>query len=627
MQIPRLKRLVLSIKLLSRSRLCWRITLAVFFAIFAVEAAILIPSYQNYERDLLARLNEVGRTAMSTALALHSNSNAKDMLLLGVGLTRISNVRGGAIYFGKGAPPRIFGEMPDLTPAAVRAGGAKQGYASDRARYEALWQPAETGFPFVVVGRMDSSVIHGELVAFLWRIGGLTLLITSFVCLVTMLILGRYLLLPLLKIRENLDQALTDPSNADRFVLSKTGRDELGEMVSSLNQMLERVAKTYREELATMLSMVDRSAEGMLVYDDAGHIVYANPGCVALCGFDSFDELQASTGPRFQFADQSRRDHLVDLLSRGPFSGEVRVIGKNDVVVSCMLSGARLEDGDGNPFRYFATMTDISELREVYDNLEQQNMELAASNRSKSQFLANMSHELRTPLNAIIGFSDIMNSEVAGPLNNPQYKEFCQHIHESGVHLLDLINDILDLSKIEAGKFVLEENVVEPDQIIESSLRLVHGRAELHSISLKIDSDEDVPRFLADQRKIKQVLINLLSNAVKFTPDGGTVFVGAKIVSGGDLAIIVRDTGVGISAEDLQKVMEPFVQGDGSLTRNHDGTGLGLPLTKAIVEMHQGVLEMESEFGVGTTVTARFPRERLIIDSPARARDAVASLA
>jgi len=131
-----------------------------------------------------------------------------------------------------------------------------------------------------------------------------------------------------------------------------------------------------------------------------------------------------------------------------------------------------------------------------------------------------MSHELRTPLNAIIGFSDIMNSEVAGPLNNPQYKEFCQHIHESGAHLLELINDILDLSKIEAGKFELEENVVEPDQIIESSLRLVHGRAELHAISLEIDSDEDLPRFLADQRKIKQVLINLLSNAVKFTPDG-----------------------------------------------------------------------------------------------------------
>ena len=297
--------------------------------------------------------------------------------------------------------------------------------------------------------------------------------------------------------------------------------------------------------------------------------------------------MKKSDGLRFQFADQSRRDHLIDLLLNGPFKGEVRVIGNNDVVVPCMLSGSRLEDSDGRAFRYFATMTDISELRDVHDNLERQNMELAASNRANSQFLANMSHELRTPLNAIIGFSEIMHSEIAGPLNNPQYKEFCNHIHESGAHLLELINDILDLSKIEAGKLELEENIIEPEQIIESSLRLVHGRAENHAI-------------------------NLLSNAAKFTPDGGEVVVGAKIVSGGDLAIIVRDPGVGISEQDLPRIMAPFAQADGSFNRHHDGTGLGLPLTKAIVETHQGVLEIESEVGVGTIVTARFPRERLI---------------
>lgn len=619
MAVSRSKRFVRSFKLLSRSRLCWRITLAIFFAIFAVEAVILVPSYQNYERDLLARLDETGRTAMSAALILHGGNNEQDVMRMGPGLTGVSKVRGGAIYFVDGAPPRIFGETPQLTLNKVQAGEARQGYVTDGARYEALWLPAETGFPFVVVGRMDSSAVHGQLVAFLWRIGGLVLLISSFVCMVTMIILGRYLLIPLLEIRNNLDQALADPSKADLFVLAPAGSDEMGEMISKLNQMLERVAKTYREELATMLSMVDRSAEGMLVYDAVGTIMYANQGCLTLCGFDSLEELKASDSPRFQFADQARRDHLIELLSKGPFNGEVRVIGKNDVVVPCMLSGARLEDGDGRPFRYFATMTDISELREVHDNLEQQNMELAASNRAKSQFLANMSHELRTPLNAIIGFSEIMHNEIAGPLNNPQYKEFCHHIHESGNHLLELINDILDLSKIEAGKFELEENVIEPSQIIESSLRLVHGRAEIHAISLHVENEENLPRFLGDQRKIKQVLINLLSNAVKFTPDGGEVFVGAKIVSGGDLAIVVRDTGVGISEQDLPKVMAPFVQADGSLSRSHDGTGLGLPLTKSIIEMHQGVLDIESEVGVGTTVTARFPRERLIVDQPAGA--------
>jgi PAS domain S-box-containing protein len=612
MPLSRLKPLIQPFRLLSQCRLCWRITLAVFLAIFAVEAAILIPSYQNYERDLLARLNEVGRGVMLTALVMRGNNNERDLLITGTGLTGISNIRGGAIYFSDGAAPRVFGEAPQLTLERVRAGAASQGYAARRTRYEAMWSPAETGFPFTVVGRMDSTSIRGELIAFLWRIGGLILLISSFVCVVTMLILGRYLLLPLLKIRDNLAQALGDPSRADQFVLTETGNDELGEVVSKLNQMLERVSKTYREELATMLSMVDRSAEGMLVYDSAGRIVYANQGCVALFGFDDIDDLRASEGPRFQIPGRPARLHLIDLLSDGPFSGEVRLFGKDDSAVPCMLSGGRLEDGEGRPFRYFATMTDISELREVHDNLEQQNMELAASNRAKSQFLANMSHELRTPLNAIIGFSEIMHGEIAGPLDNPQYKEFCHHIHESGTHLLELINDILDLSKIEAGKFELEEEDFDPERIIQASLRLLHGRAALHAIELEIDCDDDLPWLRADQRKVKQVLINLLSNAVKFTPDGGKVVVGAKIVSGGDLAIVVRDTGVGINEHDLPRIFAPFVQVDGSLSRRHDGTGLGLPLTKAIVEMHQGVLDIESEIGVGTTVTARFPRERLV---------------
>ncbi|MEE2970355.1 MAG: histidine kinase dimerization/phospho-acceptor domain-containing protein [Pseudomonadota bacterium] len=447
MSLPRPNRLIRSIKLLSRSRLCWRITLVVFMAIFAVEAAILIPSYQNFERDLLARINDVGRNAMSAALVLHGNKSERDMSIIGSGLVRISNIRGGAIYFTDGAPPRIFGEAPRLTFDKVIGGDPRQRYAANGARYEAFWPPAETGFPFAVVGRMDSTAIHGELVAYLWRVGGLVLLVSSFVCLVTMLILGRYLLLPVLAMRDNLDQALEDPSKADQFVMTRTGGDELGQMISRLNQMLERVSKTYREDLATMLSMVDGSAEGMLVYDASGNVVYANQGCMALCGYDGLDDLKKSDGLRFQFADQSRRDHLIDLLSNGPFKGEVRVIGNNDVVVPCMLSGSRLEDGDGRAFRYFATMTDIFELRDVHDNLERQNMELAASNRANSQFLANMSHELRTPLNAIIGFSEIMHSEIAGPLNNPQYKEFCNHIHESGAHLLELINDILDLSK------------------------------------------------------------------------------------------------------------------------------------------------------------------------------------
>ncbi len=243
------------------------------------------------------------------------------------------------------------------------------------------------------------------------------------------------------------------------------------------------------------------------------------------------------------------------------------------------------------------------------------NLELAAASRAKSEFLANMSHELRTPLNAIIGFSELMLAAGSG-IAGEKYEEYLNLIHGSGRHLLDIINDVLDLAKVEAGKMSLSEESVDLGQITASCLRLVSSNTEEERIDLRSEIPDNLPPLKGDRRKIKQILINLLSNAVKFTPVGGQIRVTARINENGELALAVSDTGEGIPPESLNDVLSPFRQADSGLNRRFDGIGLGLPLSKAMAELHGGTLELESEVGAGTTVTVTFPAERLETAAP-----------
>ncbi len=243
------------------------------------------------------------------------------------------------------------------------------------------------------------------------------------------------------------------------------------------------------------------------------------------------------------------------------------------------------------------------------------NLELAAASRAKSEFLANMSHELRTPLNAIIGFSELMLAAGSG-IAGEKYEEYLNLIHGSGRHLLDIINDVLDLAKVEAGKMSLSEESVDLGQITASCLRLVSSNTEDERIDLRSEIPDNLPPLKGDRRKIKQILINLLSNAVKFTPVGGQIRVTARINENGEPALAVSDTGEGIPPESLNEVLSPFRQADSGLNRRFDGIGLGLPLSKAMAELHGGTLELESEVGVGTTVTVTFPAERLETAAP-----------
>jgi signal transduction histidine kinase len=226
------------------------------------------------------------------------------------------------------------------------------------------------------------------------------------------------------------------------------------------------------------------------------------------------------------------------------------------------------------------------------------------ASRAKSQFLANMSHELRTPLNAIIGFSEVLASDLGVAERNRV--EYAKDIHASGAHLLQIINEILDLSKIEAGRFELELGPACLASVVAACRRLVAERAAEADLTIEVAVAPDLPTVNADEQKLKQVVLNLLSNAVKFTPRGGRIRISVE-TSGDWLHVVVADTGIGIAPEDVPKALSPFVQLDSSLARRHPGTGLGLSLSKSLVELHGGEFRLESTPGKGTTVTLRFP--------------------
>ena len=275
--------------------------------------------------------------------------------------------------------------------------------------------------------------------------------------------------------------------------------------------------------------------------------------------------------------------------------------------LTCEIPSQNRTDEIGSLARALGVFRDTAIERQ---RLQAAKMAAETSNRTKSEFLANMSHELRTPLNAIIGFSDVIQSRMFGPIND-RYREYAVNILTSGNHLLGLINDVLDLSKLEAGQMELRDEHVDLANVINLSMRFVESQAKKSNITLSQVLDERARHIRGDERRLRQAVVNLLANAVKFTPPGGSVRVVCAHTSTGVL-IVVSDTGVGMSAVDIPKAMEPFGQVDSRLSRKYEGTGLGLPLAKDLVELHGGTLTVESEVNVGTTVTITLPAERII---------------
>ena len=286
----------------------------------------------------------------------------------------------------------------------------------------------------------------------------------------------------------------------------------------------------------------------------------------------------------------------------------VSLTGKSRLIRSADLppaAGSASVIGPPEKAALVGIRTDITSLKMNEEALREASRRAGAANLAKSQFLANMSHELRSPLNVIIGFAEMIKSQMFGPLGSPKYEEYIRDIRESGRHLLALINDILDLSKIEADKYVLYPEPLCVPTLVRTCLRSFRLRAEEAGVRLEY-SGGDIPRIMADERAIKQVLINLLSNAIKFTPSGGTITLQTG-VEDQVVGVSVTDTGHGIPAADLPRIGQPFersVKPDGI---QNEGTGLGLALSRRLVELHSGSVEIRSQEGAGTQVTVRLP--------------------
>ena len=271
------------------------------------------------------------------------------------------------------------------------------------------------------------------------------------------------------------------------------------------------------------------------------------------------------------------------------------------------LSISPVADDSGRIVQFVGIMSDVTQRIRGEESLREAKNQAEFANRSKSEFLANVSHELRTPLNAIIGFSDVMKMELLGPLGTPRYQDYAKDILDSGKMLLTLIEDILDLSKIEAGKMELHPEPVSVAEVFDVAVTLMRERAKNGGVALRVEVEPSLPPLLVDLRAMKQIVVNLASNAVKFTPRDGEVHLHARRLGPERAEIVVKDTGIGIAEKDLAEVLKPFVQVDGAHQRRQSGTGLGLPIVKSLTDLSGGAFRMESAPGEGTTVTIHLP--------------------
>jgi PAS domain S-box-containing protein len=295
------------------------------------------------------------------------------------------------------------------------------------------------------------------------------------------------------------------------------------------------------------------------------------------------------------------------------YSLEYRMLRPDGSVIYIRSAGERMRDPEGNTAQLFGALQDMTDLKQHEQELIETKNEAELANRSKSEFLTNMSHELRTPLNAIIGFSQVIRDQLFGS-DQTRYVDYARDIHESGLLLLELINDILDVSKLEAGKHVLYEEELAIGEVVNVCMNILKSRTAEGAVKLSAAGFETLPRVWAEERGMKQVLLNLLSNAVKFTPRNGAVKIEGGLTRNGEVAISVIDTGIGIAPDVLPHLFRPFRQGDNSISRQFGGSGLGLAISRRLIELHNGRIEVASEPGKGTTVTITLPPERVIPD-------------
>ncbi|MDP4823418.1 MAG: PAS domain-containing sensor histidine kinase, partial [Aestuariivirgaceae bacterium] len=363
---------------------------------------------------------------------------------------------------------------------------------------------------------------------------------------------------------------------------------------------------------AELRAILDTASDGIITLDAEGRIGTFSAGAEAMFGVP---RAHAKARP---FADllapESRKvlnDYLSALTDRGLASvfndgREVTALASPGGTIPVFMTISRLGEG------FCAVVRDITQWKKTEAELRQAKETAEKASSQKSEFLARISHELRTPLNAILGFSEVMRLERFGEIGNDRYRGYVNDIHASGSHLLSLINDLLDLSKVEAGKLELSFTSVNVAAIAENAIKLISEPAQAARVILRSSIPHDLPQVVADQRSMQQIMLNLLSNAVKFTESGGQVIVSARLSGSGELSIRVKDSGIGMSEIELKEALEPFRRV--ARDRPGAGTGLGLPLTKALAEANRARFAISSEPGKGTLVEITFPTTRVLAE-------------
>jgi PAS domain S-box-containing protein len=374
---------------------------------------------------------------------------------------------------------------------------------------------------------------------------------------------------------------------------------------------LERLSR----ENAELNAILDTATDGVLVLDRSGRVRSANRSAAALFGYDAGELAQLSLDDLF--VPESRRPlyDALDRLARDAGGARLPDAGREAIgrvrrggLVPLFITVGRIEDGD----KYCAVLRDVTAWKRNEEDLINARQEAEKASTAKSEFLAKISHEIRTPLNAIIGFSEVMMGERFGPVGNDRYRQYLKDIHNSGEHLISLLNDLLDLSKIEAGKLDLSLVTLDLNDLVRQSVAIMQQEANRERVIIRTSLNAQLPPIVADARSVKQIALNILSNSIKFTGAGGQIIVSTAVNDDQEVSLRVRDTGHGMSEKELQTALEPFRQLSTSARWGATGTGLGLPITKALAEANHARFRITSEVDTGTLVEVAFPATRVL---------------
>jgi PAS domain S-box-containing protein len=388
--------------------------------------------------------------------------------------------------------------------------------------------------------------------------------------------------------------------------------------LAARHKALELDLQGVRRELAEANAILDTAVEGVVTVDRAGRITGLNRPAEALFGYDEGELVGEPFATLFRPDSQKTvAEYLAGLSASNVASvlndgREVEGRERNGGTIPLFMTLGRIGEAEVGPARFCAVLRDVTHWKRTEAELTEARRKAEQASAQKSDFLARISHEVRTPLNAIIGFSQVMLSETHGPVSNERYREYLKDINMSGEHVMSLVNDLLDLSKIEAGRMDLSFTSVDLNLVIAGCVQLMQPQANAGRVLLRTQLAHRLPPVVADERSIRQIVLNLLSNATKFTDAGGQVIVSTSLGERGEAVVRVRDTGVGMSESEVRNAMEPFYQSAG--TRGRGGTGLGLPLTKALVEANRAHFAIRSEPQAGTLVEVTFPATRVLAE-------------